>query len=62
MGAKGIAMKIVHAEMRGVQKVLERKEAVLVHELQKWDGIAIAKIRDYGFTTAALELAVSAKG
>ncbi len=39
-------MKTENSEMAGLRKVLERKEAELVHVLRKRDGIAIEKSAD----------------
>jgi DnaK suppressor protein len=39
-------MKLVSAEMRGVQEILERKAIELTRELQNRDGIAIEKSAD----------------
>jgi len=39
-------MKTAHAEMRGFQELLERKQAELAHVLRTRDGIAIEKSAD----------------
>jgi DnaK suppressor protein len=41
-----MAMKTALREMEGVQEILERKEADLVHILRRRDGIAIEKSAD----------------
>jgi hypothetical protein len=43
---KGIALKIAFTETRGVQEILELREAGLVQVLRKRDSIAIEKSAD----------------